>query len=589
MTLWKRNAAVVAVLLGLSGLVQAWLIHHAAVPGQDAVRFVRIAQKIDRQGLLPTLKNEGQQPLFPVTVWIVSRGLACTVGPSPSAWATSVQLAAAVPLVLAVVPVYFVALRLVGPRGAAAGGMLFCVLPEVARLGADGLSDSTHLLLFALALWAVVEALTGERRAARDKGNGVRGSGSEVQGSGLRVQGVGPKSHRYALFLWLALAGGLTAAAALTRVETMVLPAALAVATVGFQLARRWRRPWRRVAVAAGCYGLGFAMVFGPYLAATGSSTPRAAIARALGKFPSDGTRPSVPAAAMNKAAWQLDDGRPMSFAYKEPSVSRRWRGYRAATVLLAEELPQAFGYWVGPLALVGLWQLRRTPPRREDRFAQAVFLLFCLGAIHHAAGEGYLSARHLLPLVVVGIGCGGHGLIAFARSIAKAVVGGQPEATTRSAATRAVAALAVAACLAPQLEPLHAARRPHRSAGRWLASEAEVSGAVLDTRGWTGLYSGRPTYGYQDAWQAFCDPRLAYVVIERWELDYQSDRSRTLKALLARAAEPVASFCDSPAGASGHGVMVYRWNGEQFYQWLAAVDHPNPETSRCNLPCKRL
>ena len=44
-------------------------------------------------------------------------------------------------LVLAVVPVFFLSVRLVGTAGAAAGGVLFCVLPEVARLGADGRRD----------------------------------------------------------------------------------------------------------------------------------------------------------------------------------------------------------------------------------------------------------------------------------------------------------------------------------------------------------------------------------------------------------------------------------------------------------------
>ena len=139
------------------------------------------------------------------------------------------------------------------------------------------------------------------------------------------------------------------------------------------------------------------------------------------------------------------------------------------------------------------------------------------------------------------------------------------------------VVLLAAVACGARLVEPLHATRLGHRQAGRWLATCADASGAVLDTRGWTGLYSGRKTYRYDDAREAFADPKLAYVVLERRELGFPGRRSRTLRYLLEVAGEPVAAFSECEAtGQARRTVIVYRWNAERFSRWRAAhVDSP--------------
>ena len=120
----KRQLVIVGGLLCLSCLVQGVVILRATTTGLDAVRFVGIARSIDQQGLLQTVRTERQQPLFPAWVWVVHGGLQRTVGEFPSAWATSAQLAAAIPLVLAVVPLYFLLVRLVGGAAAAAGSFL---------------------------------------------------------------------------------------------------------------------------------------------------------------------------------------------------------------------------------------------------------------------------------------------------------------------------------------------------------------------------------------------------------------------------------------------------------------------------------
>jgi len=101
----RRHTAALAGLVTLSCLVQLVLIQRATVPALDAVRFVQTARRIDLDGLGETLRHGREEPLFPGWVWLVHEGLERAGGQLRSSWAKSVQLAAAIPLVLVVVPV----------------------------------------------------------------------------------------------------------------------------------------------------------------------------------------------------------------------------------------------------------------------------------------------------------------------------------------------------------------------------------------------------------------------------------------------------------------------------------------------------
>jgi hypothetical protein len=514
----RYHLTVIAALLGLSCLVQVLMITRAVLPGLDAVRFVDIAQSIENEGLLATAIGEREQPLFPAWVCLVHRLRVGISGESVSTWATSVQIAAAVPLILSIVPLYLTLLCLVGPNRAAAACIFFCLLPEVARLGADGLSDSTHLLFFCITFWAIVEYLQGTR-----------------------------------VFPWLLLAGVSAGVAILARAEVLVLIAAMVVAALAFQLQPRRRLAWSRLAVAAGVFSLGLAVVLGPYLAVVGATTPQVAMARILGRFETETQNNDTSPTATE---WRLADGTPMAFTVREPNMSIRHRGFAAAIVRFVRKLADAYGYWIGVLALLGVWLLRGESMRRVDRFVQIFFVLFSLLAIRFTAREGYLDARHLLPLVVVGIGCAGYGGLWLGEKLAHRLRWKSP------AAAWLVVLLAAVACLPQLLVPLHHSRQAHRMAAEWLADEAETPGAVLDTHGWTGMYSGRKTYDYTDARRAFSDPQLSYVVVEVQEFRHDSDRARTLSRLMQLAGEPVARFPLSADGAANcQPVVVYRWH----------------------------
>jgi len=546
----------IGALVCLSLVVQSVILARGSVPGLDAVGFVRYAQTIDRQGLPVAVHAHWGQPLFPLWLWAVHAGFRAAGVDGAGHWALAAQVAAAVPLVLSVVPVFLLSRRLVGPRGAVAGTALVCVLPEVAQLGGEGISDSLHLLLAAVAIWLVVEAFS---RAERESG-------------------------RQTNALWL-LAGLTAGVAALVRAEVLVLPVAAAVSLLlqrqrdkrrtaaascvhgnGVQelcprQAWTWHPAWawhpenggRRVFVPGVCLFIGLGLVLGPYVLATGATTPREAVARVLGR-----AEPAEPAARPLPVALATLADEPGAFAVKEPGTSIRRRGLGAALLRYGEELADVFGYGAGLVALAGWW-FRRRSRQPAEQFARVFFVVFSLVVIAFVATEGYLAARHLVLLVAVGTGALGAGAWELGRRVARWPGRAEPRAGwSWSVVVPVGVVLAVLACW-----PIHEPRTAHREAGCWLAEPSQPAGAVLDTRGWTALYSARPTYQYDRAQDALADPRLAYIVVREEELVRASPRSTTLRRLLALGAERVARFAGPSSG--GPVVLVFQWHPERL------------------------
>jgi hypothetical protein len=376
-----------------------------------------------------------------------------------------------------------------------------------------------------------------------------------------------------------------------------------------------------------GSLAIGCSLVVAPYLMVSHSLAPAAAWSRLLGRHTIDSLEADARASFRPREVWNLPTGERMAFPVKESTTTSRFQGHAAAIAEYFKELPEAFHYWIGALAVVGLAargiglqpvgdsdRRHAGSPSHADRptvgvqalacspsppaeagiptdrswttglskadgpfalFAAVYFIVHSAAVVYHAAGVGYLSPRHLLPLVLLGLGPAGRGAIALAQWLTVRVSptrkrGEVPSDCIPASTSGPTAALAwaiviasAAACLPRTLAPLHHSRMGHRQAGEWLAA-ASGPGPVLDTRGMTALYSGRMTYRYEAARRAFENPELAFVVVEERELGFESRRSRTLKHLLNGAAELVARF-ESPKRRAGEDVLLYRWRPERL------------------------
>lgn len=525
------------LLLLLSSLQQVRLIARAPLAAQDAVEFVSVAQRIEADGLAATIRRERVSPLFPATVYATHAVLHDAGLLDSAAWGRAAQIAAAVPLVLAVIPLFLLARRLAGPEAALIASLLLCLLPATSRLGADGISDALHLCLAAWALWGLIEACEATERRA-----------------------VG----------WALFAGGFVGAALLCRVEVLVLaPFMLLVASLRVPRPRTLRAFVAYVGLIV-CFGLGLSTAIVPLVAA-GVTAPREIAERLQGGRPAATDRPlngdGVIRADARADAPLSHLGTMLEFGRKDPTRSIRVTDVASACRLYAHEFLQACGYVTLPLALVGLWSLgKRTlsgPWLPAASFA-ATFLaiLFCAVLV-----LGYVTSRHFLLPVMALLPAAGLGVSVVAAWICNRLAARSAAAPIDAGTiTRRLAGTIAVGCLATTLLPPHHTHAAHRYAADWLRSSSAADALVLDQHGWTALSSGRPTYRFDEAETALTDPRLRYVVVERIDLEANSPRGQSLRAVLGSAEDSYLQFADV-RGRSAHDVLVF--HRERGDPWL--------------------
>ncbi len=550
----RTEIAFLAVLVASACAVQCVVIQRAAVPALDAVRFVGSARLLGEAGLAELARSAPDAPLFAIWVAAVHAMLTGLVGDFHQAWALSAQIASAIPLVLLPIPVYGLIRRLAGARPALYGTALVAFLPEVVRLGGDGISDSTHLLLLSLAIWLLAAAFTARRTESP----------------------TGP-----AVAVLAAAAGVSTGLAALVRAEAAVLALACAIVLAGGRFHPTSACHGRRF-VTLFAYGLGFAAIAGFY--ALLARTPLTDWLPASSA--SAATGPAFASAAADPAPPQisLPGGENLSFAPKDPTISLRRRGWAAAPAQVLEQLAKATAYAPGLLALAGLLSLRRRPASAADRLLQIFTVLLLCGIFVHTAREGYLSARHLLPVCVAAAACMGHGIEVAASAVRRGASRFLPlvpklglEAHNQhhpfeSCLAAAIVLGIVAISLVDGTRPAHRTRLGHRLAAGWLARHAAAGQSVVDTQGLTGLYSGLPTIPYAASRAELGRDGLRYFVVEDQELRRASKRGQTLSLLLATAGQHVARFsaADAPDREAA-GVSIYRWDASRFRAAAAA------------------
>lgn len=518
----------VVLLLLLAAVMQTAGIRRAVVPAQDCVRYLAQAQWTARHGLCETLAARPSLG-YPLTICLVQHLIRPVAG--ESSWRLAAQVAAAAAAVLAMVPIFFLLRRWQGHRAAVLGTAVLCCLPQVARLGADAVRDGWFLLLFSTAAWAVYAAEDG----LADRNT------SDRRPTARATKGMLP-----------LLAGAFLVLAAGVRTEGLLLVPALVLTGALHAAGPRASRARQLLNTLA--LGLaGGLLVAAPLnlAAALGSRTSAAAAAAVI-------ESPLVLNFHQQRLPEPLAEAR--TLPTKDTTVTSRFAGASAAVLHLVKE---TFSLLHAALlaALWGWWRSCRRQKRPGDTLAVVFCGLYLTAAVSAASQAGYLSARHLLPVSVFAAGWIGAACVAAGGRLRRALR--RRTAACSSAAWRMALrwspAVGLLLCMTPQLvEPLHGSRLAHRQAALWLAQHAGGDQTVLDTRGYSGLYTRRPTYTAPATPWALSDRQLAWLVLQRDEILRPSPRGAALRHLLEQSAEPAAVFAGpNPA----RDVLVYRFH----------------------------
>lgn len=487
---WPWAAITLACLLQIAGIARTQL------PGHDGLKILRTAAQFQTQPWLTVIRGSDRHPLYPMLVALAEPVVAAVRGAGPDTWRITAQLVSAVANIALMLPLFSIAATLFDRRVAHWTCMLWAVLPIPGEVGHETLADPVALLCFTTALCGLVRAAQGD------------GLGWALL-TGLAT-GVGYWARPEIALVALVGAGVL-----------LILGSEHAIKTP----TRFWpRRMWPAAFVITPTL-----LCCGAYGGVKGEISEKLALRRSLGLPPS--AAPKVDQATVGGDAVSRftpkadDDAREV-----EPGLTAA-----AAAVMLG--WARALGVLLAPLALAGFSRADRSI---GQQILRAYAICACAVVIRHVSISGYFSSRHVLTLVIASLPWAAWRLTVLGNRLA-GLLRWNSAFRVRAApiCAIAIALLGVAA----QHKPSHPTRAGHLRAGRWLAAADLPSASVFDTNGWAAFVSGRR---WHDPWHlrdALADKSLGYIVLERSELDADTERGDALRAVVSARGHLVAQF----------------------------------------------
>ncbi len=630
----REEMARLGLVLIITAAVQGVVLATAGGPSPDGLRYIALAQEIHELGLLPALKRQGSEPIFPLLVAGTYSVLRTFVGDYRVLWLWSVQLVAAAGMVAATMMVYCLTRKWLGAGVAPLAALFFCLLPEGARLGADGIADAVCLAFVAIGLYcwfrACPDPLTQKPSSHRTSKESVLHSPPAfpvgpnggltdyhlISGDQSGASTVQPSASRlFANVTWIFGAGFAGAVAAMAHrgaltflafsalflgwriIQDLLLFAhASSKGATGWKYGRFTRNlpssplatgsaqgfeprfasggscsagmSFVRVLAAFGVWTVGVLTAYGPYWILLGHRSPQGFLNSAvsdviaLAPYPNwPKERGAIPAgthvdpsedissltvsgeSAPVALAGDLARHQPEKqllqdmFLHREVEIRTGVQKIISAGTLFGQELVDAFGYFLGIPALLGgifLWR----PRTIAESFARGFVVFHLITCLWWTYDHGYIAARHLLPVAILGVGAGAW----LCRMVSPRML----------PSSGRILALVIVLLLG--LDTVHA--RPNiqaaafKQAGCFLRGHGQAKGWVADEFGYTGFWVGAPNIAIDDLWAYLEDDRLQYIVVRRSLLEGSSWRAELLRTLLESAGQELAVF--STAGSKG-------------------------------------
>ena len=474
-----QHGFVVVLLMVASGALLLWKTSRTEIVFADGLRYIRQAKVIEAGELVGGLLDAIDHPAYPIAIsWAHS----LEGGDGPLDWQRAGQMASVMAGILLVIPLYLVALELVGPRAAWMAVALSYIAPVVSNVTADVLSEGMFLLFWSWGVWAALRFLKDGR------------------------------------FVWLTPMIAATGLAYFTRPEGLLLPAAVVATLMLMPLLPSTRLRWPRWWAAVGLLVIGPAVIVGPYMVHKGSMGTKPAIARLLGSAP-----PSSSEA--------VERNRPL-----DPEQSAV-RTYAVATKAVFESIRDAVTVPVLLIVPFGLFVARKSgPSSRQWLFLGVVFCSAFGGLVRLHATGGYCSPRHAMVPALLLFPFSALGIDHVLRSIRLPgrLLGTPGEAIRPGPIFWLLALGALAMPTLPRhATPLNASFAAYRDAAEWLRENAGPGDKVVDLTGWSQFYGGYEGYTFADVIFAGADQDARWVVAREAHVYGRWDYCEIIRSLI--------------------------------------------------------
>jgi hypothetical protein len=232
---WRRDLALLALLLLVGLGVKGWLLAHLEIIARDGIGYIDYSARLRQEPWTQVLPTVEQHPLYPMNlIWMSKLSEAVQGEASYQTWQWSALLTNSLHGLLLVIPLYLVGKEVFGRRVGFWSALIFEVLPVPAHVTTDALSEGTALL------WATTALL-------------------------FAVWGLRTRSVKW--FIGCGLAAGL---AFLARPEGGLVVLVTALILLLFQFRPAARAAWSNALACTACLGLAALVVASPYFLVTG-------------------------------------------------------------------------------------------------------------------------------------------------------------------------------------------------------------------------------------------------------------------------------------------------------------------------------
>jgi hypothetical protein len=479
-------------MIGASVLL-GWLAAHTEVFFADGMRYINQAKVIDQGAWERGLFRSVDHPVYPLAIAAAHRLLG---GDGPHDWQRAAQLAAVIAGVLAVIPIYLVAIELIGAANAWLACLLIYMIPINGHVMADAMSESSFLLFWCFGLWSTLKFL------------------------------------RTARLSWLPLVIVFSLLAYLTRPEGLVVPVSL-LATLILLTMRpslefpKWSNRW-----ALALLVLGPILTASPFMLLKGGISTKPSLNRIL----------SLAARAPGMA---VERERPLE---TDQSTLR--------TVFVATKamLRAVVGATTLPMVLLapfGIMVNRSSIADRRNWLLVATMLgLSALAMIRLHETCGYCTPRHAMMVGWILITAGAAGLDRAVRSLGPMVMRLVGDRGSSPRFEAVIKTALVGGCLGvwgpATIAPLDRAFVGYRQAGEWLTTLAGPGEGLIDLKGFSLYYAGKTGYTFATLNEGHRDPRVRWIVTHDAHVNGPWDYSKILRSLVQQR-RPVRTFPEKP------------------------------------------
>jgi 4-amino-4-deoxy-L-arabinose transferase-like glycosyltransferase len=483
----------VGLLMTAASVLLGWLATRTEVFFADGMRYINQAKVIDQGAWERGLVRSVDHPVYPLAIVATHRILG---GHEPDDWQRAAQLAAVIAGVLAVIPIYLVAIELIGAANAWLACLLIYMIPINGHVMADAMSESAFLLFWCFGLWSTLKFLRTARLA------------------------------------WLPLVIVFSLLAYLTRPEGLVVPLSL-LATLIILTMRpslefpRWSGRW-----ALALLVLGPIVTASPFMLLKGGISTKPSLNRILS------LAPRAPGMAVERERpLETDQSRLKTVLIATKAVFRAVVG--ATTLLMVV------------LAPFGMMAHRSSTADRRNWLLVATMLgLSAVAMIRLHETCGYCTPRHAMMVGWILITAGAAGLDRVVRSLGPMVmrlVGNRSSSPRVEAVIKTALVGGWLGIWGPAtMAPLDRAFIGYRQAGEWLATLAAPGEGVIDLKGFSLYYAGKTGYTFANLDEGRRDAKVRWIITHDAHVNGPWDYNKVLRSLIQRR-QPIRTFPEKP------------------------------------------